>query len=622
MGGYSPISSYAMIGDCRSAALIGKNGSIDWLCLPRFDSPSIFAALLDPEVGGRFQIRPTGSFTSEHRYLPHTNILETTFRTTHGTCVLRDLLPVASESEKRQGLEADHEVLREIEGTSGEIELEIVYDPRPDYGLMPPQLEERGDLGFWAQTRRATLVLQSEVPLALVDGRRGARGVGSIRAGQRKYLSFTYTQEAPAVIPPLGQSAGRRVERSIRWWEAWSERCTYQGPYREAVLRSALALKLMAYAPSGAIVAAPTTSLPEQIGGERNWDYRYCWLRDASFTLRALLRLGYHEEADAFESWILHATRLSWPELQVLYDVFGEVQLRERELTHLAGYRHSSPVRVGNAAHGQLQLDAYGEVIDAAARFARYRGAFDRDTTHLLQGLGHTVCRRWREPDEGIWEIRAGRQHHTHSKVLCWVALDRLLTMHKQGHLRLTTSALDRFQEERGALRTEIEVHGYNEQLQTYTRTFDGDDLDASLLTLPLYGYISGTHPRMRATCQRVRGHLGRGALVSRYSSATDDGLAPGEGAFGICSFWAVECLARGDEIAAATQAFEELLTYANEVGLYAEQIDLATGAALGNFPQAFTHIGLIDAALTLGERLTSEASPRQTAGVVSEDRA
>jgi GH15 family glucan-1,4-alpha-glucosidase len=437
--------------------------------------------------------------------------------------------------------------------------------------------------------------------LTLSANRESARGFAQIRAGERKYLSLTYSNEGPSVVPLLGPFARKRCERSAQWWREWTSRCTYEGPYRDMVVRSALALKLMAYAPSGAVIAAPTTSLPEQLGGVRNWDYRYCWLRDASFTLRALVTLGYAEEADAFLSWMLHATRLSWPELRVLYDVYGEARLPERELSHLEGYAGSRPVRVGNDAHNQLQLDVYGEVIDGVMRFANRVERFDRDTTRLLEDLGRTVCRRWREPDEGIWEGRSGRFHHTHSKALCWVALDRLVKMHEAGRLAIS---VELFRAERDEIRKAIETHGYNTQLGSYTRTFDGNELDASLLTLPLYDYIDAAHPRMRSTCLRIHEHLARGSLLYRYETGTtDDGLPSGEGAFGISSFWGVECMARAGDVAGATQTFEELLTYANDVGLLAEEIDPDTGAALGNFPQAFTHVGLINAALTLAER-------------------
>ena len=600
--GNAPIGDYALIGDCRSAVLVSRDGSIDWLCLPRFDSPSVFAALLDAAGGGRFRIRPTGAYQVERRYLPETNIVETTFSGPAGAVVLRDLMPVSSEADKRSSLTPEHEILREVEGLSGAVELEILYKPRPDYARLRPRIRQRQALGFWCELGSAVLCLRSELPLELAADEQSVGGVASVRAGERVYLSLTYSAEGPAVVPMLGESARRKVERSADWWRDWARRCRYDGPYRDAVVRSALTLKLLAYAPSGAIVAAPTTSLPEQLGGVRNWDYRYCWLRDASFTLRALFDLGYDEEAEAFVGWLLHATRQTWPELQVLYDVFGAERLPEHELRHLDGYAQSRPVRVGNDAYDQLQLDVYGEILDASARFVSRGGGFDRDTQHMLVGLGQTVCERWREPDEGIWEGRAGRFQHTHSKVLCWVALDRLIAMHASRRLDAPRGVMDRFRDNRAELRAAIEQHGFSEELGSYTRVFDGDDLDASLLTLPLYEYIDGTHPRMRATCSAVHERLARGSLVFRYQRGTDDGLPGGEGAFGICSFWAVECQARGGDLRDATRAFEELLDCGNELGLFAEEVDPDTGAALGNFPQAFTHVGLINAALTLAE--------------------
>jgi GH15 family glucan-1,4-alpha-glucosidase len=615
---YPPISDYALIGDCRAAGLVSRDGSLDWLCCPRFDSPSIFGALLDARCGGRFRIRPAGPFQTSRRYLPDTNILETTFRTAGGSVVLRDLMPVSSEAEKRRALTPDHQVLREVEGVQGAVELEILYEPRPDFGRRPTRLQDRGRLGLWCELKGAAFVLSSELAVQPTGDGNAASGLVSVGAGDRKYLSFSYSEEAPHVIPPLGDVARQRVERSARWWREWAGRCRYQGPYREAVVRSALALKLMTYAPSGAVIAAPTTSLPERLGGTRNWDYRYCWLRDASFTVRALFALGYNEEAEAFLQWMLHATRLTWPALQVLYDVFGEAHLPEQELAHLQGYAASRPVRIGNDAHGQLQLDVYGEVIDAVSRFARRGGRFDRDTNKLLDGLGHTVSKQWQKPDEGIWEGRAGRFHHTHSKVLCWVALDRLVQMHEAGQVRV---CVDQFRADCQKIRSEIEARGYNERDGSYTRTFDGDEMDASLLVLPLYGYVDGRHPRMRSTCDRIREKLGRDGLIYRYEARTDDGLPAGEGAFGICSFWAVECLARGGDLERARRTFERILAYGNDLGLFAEEVDPLNGAALGNFPQAFTHIGLINAALTLDARLEREGSsdiaqPRPTPAV------
>lgn len=599
LGAPCSINDYALIGDCRSAALVSQDGSIDWLCWPRFDSASLFAAVLDAERGGSFWIRPTGAFSTERRYLSDTNVLETVFHSADGSVALRDVMPVRAEEDKRASFAPEHEVLRELEGLDGDVAMEIRYAPCPDYARMAPQLEERGSIGLFCRTGRGVAVLRSEVPLKMSPDRRTAGALVQIRAGECRHLSLSYSEEGPGIMPPLGPAAHERLMRSVRWWREWAARCAYHGPYRAAVVRSALTLKLMTYAPSGAIVAAPTTSLPERIGGERNWDYRYCWLRDASFTLRALLGLGYQEEADAFFSWILHATRLTWPELQVVYSVFGEANLPEHQLLHLAGHAGSRPVRIGNDAHGQLQLDVYGEVLDAAVRYARSGGHFERSARRMLTGLGQTVMKRWREPDEGIWEGRAGRSHHTYSKALCWVALDRLIELHERYGFELD---VERVRAERDRIRADVETRGYNEELQSYVQIYDGSDVDAALLTFPLYGYVDATHPRMAATRARIQTQLGSGPFVYRYPAGTDDGLSKGEGAFGICGFWAVECATLGGDLSTAEQTFQQLLESANDVGLFAEEIDPASGEGLGNFPQAFTHVGMINAALTLEE--------------------
>ncbi len=596
--GVPAIGDYAIIGDCRSAALVSREGALDWLCLPRFDSPSVFAALLDRHRGGSFVVRPAVPSRSTRRYVPDTNVLETTFSTDRGVVRLLDLMPVAPEEDRRRTLAPEHEVLRVVEGLAGEVEVEVACDPRLSYGRVAPEVADRGRLGWWyEEDGGAALVLRSEIALAREAGRPGVRGRARLRAGDRRVLALAYDRGQPAVLPLLGEPAARKVDRTVRWWQAWAARCCYAGPYRGPVVRSALTLKLMTYAPSGAVVAAPTTSLPERIGGVRNWDYRYCWLRDASLTLRALLDLGYHDEAHAFLAWMLHTTRLTRPELRVLYDVYGRPSAPERELSHLEGYAGSRPVRAGNAAAGQLQLDTYGEVVDAVFEFVRRGGRLDRTTGRLLVGLGETVCRRWREPDDGIWEARSGRRHHTHSKAMCWVALDRLVALHAAGHCR---APLARFSRERAAIRAEVEARGYSARLGSYVRVLDGDELDASLLLLARCGYAEPASPRMRGTYERVREHLGVNGLLYRYRA--DDGLPPGEGAFGIASFWAVDCRCRVGDHEGAVAAFEHLCSLANDVGLFAEEIDPATGAPLGNFPQAFTHVGLIDAALTLAE--------------------
>jgi GH15 family glucan-1,4-alpha-glucosidase len=597
MSSYPAIGDYAIIGDCRTAALISHEGSLDWLCLPRFDGPAVFAALLDRRRGGSFVVRPTASFRSTRRYLEDTNVLETTFTTDGGAVRLVDLMPVAAEDDKRRALGPGHEVLRVVEGLGGDVEVEVVCDPRFDFGAAIPRVVDRGALGIWWTRGTEALALRSEVPLVSGGSGPGLRGRVTLRPGERRFLGLVYAHGEPAVLPVFGDAAERRIARTVGWWRAWAGRCRYERPYRGPVVRSALTLKLMTYAPSGAVVAAPTTSLPERLGGVRNWDYRYCWLRDASLTLRSLMDLGYEEEAQAFLAWMLHSTRLTWPELRVLYDVHGESRLPERELAHLDGYAGSRPVRVGNDAEHQLQLDVYGEVVDAVFEFVRRGGRLDRATGRLLVGLGKTVCRRWREPDEGIWEVRGGRRHHTYSKVMCWVALDRLIRLAEAGHLRVP---VERFAAERTTIRAEVETRGYHPELASYVSVFDGSGLDASLLLLARYGYVDPMAPRMRSTCARIHERLGANGLLYRYLD--DDGLPPGEGAFGIASFWAVDCRCLQGDVDGAAAAFEHLCARANDLGLFAEEMDPATGAHLGNFPQAFTHVGLIDAALTLAQ--------------------
>ena len=602
---YAPIEDYAIIGDCASAALVGKNGSIDWLCWPRFDSPSIFAKILDADDGGHFQIRPTGDFEVDRQYLSDTNVLETTFTTEEGVLRLTDLMPVAGRAAYRRELWPEHEILRKVECVEGTVEVTVVCDPRLEYAMIDPPLEDRGAHGFFYNHERAVLIVRSEFPLTLSQERGALHGQQTLHAGERHVLSLAFDEGEPAVLPLLGDHAERKIERSIGYWRDWAARCQYDGPYRDAVVRSALTLKLMTFAPSGAIIAAPTTSLPEAIGGERNWDYRYCWLRDAALTLRALYELGYEEEGRAFFSWLLHATRLTAPRLSVLYDVHGNANLTERTLPHLEGYRQSPPVRVGNGAHDQLQLDTYGELVSAAYEFVRRERTLDGWHARLLRKLGDEVCRRWREPDEGIWEVRSGRHHNTFSKAMCWVALDRLVALHEAGYV---TVDVDRYREEGEQIRAAIEDNGFNEDLGSYVATFGGDRLDASLLLLPTYGYTEATAPRMASTFASIHEALAQDGLLYRYPPGTDDGLSSEEGAFGICSFWDEEMFARLGRLDEARENLERTLSYANDLGLFAEEIDPDTGTFLGNFPQAFTHVGLINAALTL-EKARTEAS-------------
>ena len=590
---HPPIGDYAIIGNCRSAALVSSAGSIDWLCWPRFDSPSVFAALLDANRGGCFRVAPPGRCTSRRRYVGESAVLETTFTTATGVARLTDLMPVMQEGDKADELWPDHEVLRRIECVEGTVEVEVVFDPRPDYARATPWFRQ-ARYGLVCASSNQVFALQSDHPLQLASPNRGpARGRATLAAGQSWTLSLTYCQQVPAILLPLGDSAADRIERSVRWWNRWMTACTYEGPWAPLVRRSAITLKLMTYSPSGAVVAAPTTSLPEAIGGVRNWDYRYCWLRDSAMTLRALFGLGFSIEGEAFLSWMLHATNLTWRNVQVMYDVFGEWRLPERTLEHLAGYRQSAPVRVGNGAADQLQLDVFGEVLDAAWTFVQRGGTLDRATSRMLARIGRTVMQHWTEPDEGIWEPRAGRQHHTHSKMMCWVALHRLTALADAGHANLPARACSTVCDE---IRAAIESRGYSERIGSYVSIFDRETVDASLLLLALTGYADPASPRMRGTAARVRERLGVNGLLYRYLDE-HDGLPPGEGAFGICSFWAVQQRVAAGEIGLARAEFEHLASFANDVGLFAEEIDPATGEALGNFPQAFTHVGIINAA-------------------------
>ncbi|MBK7857404.1 MAG: glycoside hydrolase family 15 protein [Archangiaceae bacterium] len=606
MGSTPRIGDYAVIGDGRSAALVSKAGSIDWLCWPRFDSPSLFAALLDAQSGGHFSIRPTGIFKAQRRYLGDSNVLCTRFATPRGRGRLIDLMPVTSEEAKRTELQPEHEVLRSFECELGELELEVVFEPRPDYGKSPAHLESRGPLGLRIENGVGLYTLRSDVPLALV-GERSARAVVTLKAGQRVTFSLTYAHEGPTVYTPLAERGPLAISRSVWWWQRWSSHCTYVGPYRAQVLRSLLALKLLSYAPSGAIVAAPTTSLPEVVGGAHNWDYRFCWLRDASLTISALHDLGYQHEAIAFLNWLLHATALSRPQLDVLYDVYGRLPAREKVLGHLRGYLGSRPVRINNGALHQEQLDVYGEVIDAVAHMVRRGVRLSGDSRKMLRGLATYVMEHWRDPDQGIWEPRHAPSRHTHSLVTCWAAAERLLELNRHGVLPGIDVA--RLKASRDTMKHVLHTRAWNEKLGAYTRELDGDQVDASLLLMSWYGFEHASSARQRSTLARIRQRLEvKPGLLKRWENAPD-------GAFGICSFWAVQHLAEGSgSLAEAEQRFKWLLAYANDVGLYGEETEPSNGEALGNFPQAFTHIGLIQAALAIERRRAGQQLQRKAA--------
>ncbi len=596
------IHDYGIVGDCRSAALISRAGSIDWLCWPRFDKPSIFAALLDREQGGFWRISPVQPSTIQRRYLTESNVLETKFIAQSGAVVLTDLMPGISQAFQ-QKMQPDHQVIRRVVCVAGEVEMEIEFSPMADYGTSSVEMRDCGILGLRFVVGRGVYSLRSSVTLSLTKSIRksistpAARARFVMRSGDIHRFSLTYSEESPSVLPPLDTSLDDRIDHSVQAWQHWGRHADYDGQYRDAVVRSALALKLLNYVPSGAIVAAPTTSLPERLGGKLNWDYRYCWLRDASFTIRALLELDYWDEAEDFLDWLLQATRLTQPKLSIMYSVYGDKAPVERELKSLSGYRDSPPVRIGNAARNQLQLDVYGEVVDAAAQFAFHGGHLDHDMQKALTGFGNYVTENWQQPDEGIWEPRSGRQNHTHSRVLCWTALDRLIRLCKRGMLR--SAPVERYQQQCDSIRREIEHRAWNQQMQSYVSVLDGDHLDSSLLLLSWYGFEEAGSPRMRGTYRAIQQHLRtKDGLLFRYKRGDS------EGAFAICSFWEAEYLAMGGgSLEEARKVFERLAKFANDLGLYGEEIDQNTGAALGNFPQAFTHVGLIGAALSILQR-------------------
>jgi len=590
---YLPIGDYAVIGDGRSIALVSRFGSIDWWCVPRFDSDAVFARILDADLGGTFEIRPAGRFRARRRYLPRTNILETDFTAAGGVVRVVDFMPALTEAQKRTYPIAFREIVRRVRCIEGSVTLDVRIAARPQFGRRTPLVRRQRATRYTIEWGSHALHLVTNALLDTVTGTLVGRF--SLHAGEQVDFALAYSPEAPADLPVLGNlDVIQRLTEEF--WIDWAGACRSVGVYDDAVLRSALVLRLLTYAPSGAIIAAPTTSLPERVGGVRNWDYRFCWLRDAAFTIRAMLRLGYHLEAHAFARWLLYSTSVSHPALEPLYTIYGRTRTPERTLDYLDGYRGSRPVRVGNAAHRQFQLDVYGEVIDALTLYRRSGGEFDRDARRLLRGLARIIMARWPEPDDGIWEVRSGRAQHVHSKVMAWVGLHRAIELTRAGDLRLELEHLTRT---RDAIRSWIFENGYNQALGAFTRT-PGRDLDAALLVIPLVGFLPPDDPRVASTVDAIQRHLARAELVYRYLGP--DRLPTGEGAFLICSFWLVEALARIGRLDEAQERFTRLLERRNDLGLLAEQIDPDTGEQLGNFPQAFSHIGLINAALTLAE--------------------
>ncbi|MGN6549115.1 MAG: glycoside hydrolase family 15 protein [Pararhizobium sp.] len=607
---FPPINDYAIIGDCRTVAVVAKSGSIEWLCLPNIDSPSVFASMLDRERGGHFTVHMHEGDMVSRRYVGSTNVLETTFAGPAGRLTVTDFMMLSEEGDDR--LEPERELIRIVDCIEGSPEVEVVCAPRPDYGREHVRFIDRRRCGFAVRNSGTHHFIQSDIPLA-VTGEACLHGRERLKPGDRRRVAFTVATRDPAVIPAIEEADGK-LARTLGWWEDWIGQCTYDGDHRPLVVRSILALKLLDFVQSGAIVAAATTSLPEAIGTGRNWDYRFCWLRDASFTLRAFADTGFERESLAFFDWLMHTTRRTQPRFETLYDVFGRTNAVERTLDHLGGYRNSRPVRIGNAAKDQLQLDVYGEVVNCAIDTIERGNAFSLAERRLLARVGGIVCDMWREKDDGIWEVRGHRRHNTYSKVMCWSALDDLIKLADKGRITIDRR---RFVENRDAIRAEVLEKGFDTDIGAFVGAYGETYVDATALLFPRTGFIAADDPRMLSTWKRIRARLEHDGWIDRYESGTD-GMEGREGAFGICSFWAVDYLARAGRLEEAKERMARLVASANDVGLYSEEFDVATGEFLGNLPQAFTQTGFINAALTI-DRIERGRHPDRESAVNGE---
>jgi GH15 family glucan-1,4-alpha-glucosidase len=590
-----PIADHALLSDCRSAALVSREGSVDWLCFPRFDGPSVFCRLLDPS-GGHFAIRPAGEFGVQRRYVDQTMVLETTFTTTSGTAVLTDAMALGrNERGHALGSDSPGMLLRRLVCKDGDIEAEVIYTPRPEYGLIHPILSPVAN-GVAARRGEYRLLLSTAVGLH-IDGSTATARV-RLAAGQTAEFALGYGQAAdPRRAPRTVEEISARLEDTAAGWRSWSAiHQNYEGPWRDLVRHSGRVLRALTFAPTGAIVAAPTTSLPETVGGERNWDYRYTWVRDASLTMEALWVAACPDEANKFFAFLADAAGSelhSGGDLQIMFGIGGERDLTERTLEHLSGWRGSRPVRVGNGAWTQRQLDVYGELLGAAQRLVDQLGGLDPVTRRFLTAAADTAASRWRDKDQGIWEIRGEPRDFLYSKLMCWVALDRAIAL--ASHLGAEDRVTD-WAASRDEIRAAILERGWNERAGAFTQAFGSEDLDASSLMLAITGFLPGDDLRMKATidatAQRLTDQRG---LVYRYLAG--DGLAGAEGTFLLCTFWLAHAQALAGEAGAAAATFEAALAAINDVGLLAEEVDPRNGELIGNFPQAFSHIGLVNAA-------------------------
>jgi GH15 family glucan-1,4-alpha-glucosidase len=605
-GDYLPIAEHGLVGDLHTVALVGTNGTIDWYCCPAFDAPSVFGAILDKDDGGFFSLRPAGDgWHSKQLYFPDTNVLITRFFTHGGVGEVQDFMPIEDQPDLHR-----HRLLRRVVVVRGTMEFELEVQPRFDYGREGHEVEMHPH-GVLFRAPSLSLALEGAIAKSMHGAERldrvaqGVRARFTVEAGD----SQTYVLErvpADHICRPYPERETLAAfEATVAYWRRWLDQSRYRGRWREMVHRSALTLKLLTYKPTGALVAAPTTSLPEQLGGERNWDYRYTWIRDAAFSLYGLLRLGFTEEAASFMGWLTDRTR-DWKvgpsgPLQIMYGIDGRAELEEFELTHWSGYKDSAPVRIGNGAATQRQLDIYGELIDSVYLYNKYGAPIFHETWGSLRRIVDWLCENWDNVDEGIWETRGGQKDFTYSRLMSWVAIERAIRMNRARGL---PGDIVRWLAERDRIYNQIMSRGWSDEREAFVQHYGSDVLDASILLMPLVLFIAPRDPRWVSTLDAISDELVSDSLVYRYNiEASPDGLRGDEGTFSMCSFWYVEALTRAGRVDEARLAFEKMLTYANHLGLFSEEIG-PTGELLGNFPQAFTHLALISAAYNLDKAL------------------
>lgn len=602
---FKPLEDYGLIGNLETCALAGRDGSIDWFCFPSIDSPSVFAAILDPGRGGFFRVGPAGNHRAKQSYVANTNVLDTVFDLPGGSLTLTDFMPVPPQGQEHEKGAAQGIIVRKLKCTRGSCDVEVDFAPRFDYGRADAVLTKR-DGGILAAGEGRKLILRSSIPLEISGPR--ARGAHSLREGEVRWLVLGYEDGRPQDDDALEAL----LDENIRYWRNWLRssklwRPILQGPWHDLVIRSALVLKLLTNARTGAVIAAPTTSLPESLGGIRNWDYRYCWIRDSAMTIQAFEVLGYYEEALKYFQWLKSVCYRDVEEsgqlnIKIAYTFQGGDVPGEREIESLCGYKNSAPVRVGNAAFGQVQMDIYGDIVNVFYQARGYERNLIPRYWHFLRAIADHVCRTWKTKDSGIWELRTEPRALTHSKLMCWVALDRCIRMAGENHL---DGNLEDWKRACSDIRTAIMERGFSRKLNSFVQSFDYEVLDSTSLLIPVTGFLPANDPRMLSTMEAVSRDLASGEFIRRYKGS--DGLPGAEGAFLLCSFWLVRALAMAGRVKTAEREFLKVLKYKSPLGLLSEEIDPRSGGQIGNFPQAFSHLGLINAAMYLGKHLGRE---------------